>query len=98
MIGANPTGLCMCGCGQPTPPAKKTDRRKGLKKGEPVRYLVGHQTRYHELPVDRIDTGQDTPCWIWQAATNNKGYPIRGNGAGHKWLVQIGKAHASNPV
>lgn len=34
--------LCECGCGQPVPIAKQTDRRKGHIKGEPVRFLPYH--------------------------------------------------------
>lgn len=35
--------LCECGCGQPAPPAKCTDRRAGLIKGQPVRFIPGHR-------------------------------------------------------
>lgn len=37
--------LCGCGCGGPTPIARKTDRRKSHIKGQPVRFIFGHQTR-----------------------------------------------------
>jgi hypothetical protein len=76
----NPTGLCRCGCGQPTPLAKKTDRRHAHVKGQPVSYLPGHQTRYNELPVDKLDLGYETPCLVWLGAVNSKGYPIRVDG------------------
>lgn len=35
-------GLCKCGCGQSTPLAKATDRRRGIVKGQPVDFIVGH--------------------------------------------------------
>jgi hypothetical protein len=38
-------GLCECGCGQTTPLAKKTDARKGYRKGEHTRYCPGHVQR-----------------------------------------------------
>lgn len=72
-----PRGLCQCGCGATTGPAKKTDRRKGHVKGEPVSYVAGHQTRYNELPIRVEDRGFDSPCHVWQASVNSKGYPVR---------------------
>lgn len=41
-IGPNPSGLCMCGCGKPTALAPATDRKRGYVKGQPMRWLVGH--------------------------------------------------------
>jgi hypothetical protein len=38
-------GLCQCGCGQRTGIAKQNDRRFGWVKGEPVRFVPGHQSR-----------------------------------------------------
>ncbi|MDN5918994.1 MAG: hypothetical protein L0I76_28525, partial [Pseudonocardia sp.] len=34
--------LCACGCGKPTPHAGKTNKARGLIKGEPTFYLRGH--------------------------------------------------------
>lgn len=33
---------CMCGCGQPTRIAPVTDRAKGWIKGQPLKFLKGH--------------------------------------------------------
>lgn len=38
-------GLCMCGCGKATTVATKTDRHAGQVKGEPVKYISGHNKR-----------------------------------------------------
>ena len=38
----NPSGLCMCGCGQKAPIAKKTRTMWGHVKGKPVPYIRGH--------------------------------------------------------
>lgn len=35
--------LCGCGCGVPTAIAERTDTRKGWVKGQPYRFLAGHQ-------------------------------------------------------
>lgn len=37
--------LCECGCGQPTKIAPQTDKGKGWVKGQPKRFLLGHQGR-----------------------------------------------------
>ena len=34
--------LCACGCGRRTPFAKKTDRRRAQRAGEPIRFIAGH--------------------------------------------------------
>ena len=40
-----PYGLCWCGCGEKTTPAKGTDARHGYVQGEPKRYVIGHRSR-----------------------------------------------------
>lgn len=45
IMGAATHGVCDCGCGGITPPAKKTDGRRGLVKGEPIHFLPGHQQK-----------------------------------------------------
>jgi len=38
-------GFCLCGCGQRTPIATRTNRSKGLVKGFPLRFISGHNLR-----------------------------------------------------
>jgi hypothetical protein len=79
----NQSGLCGCGCGGKTKLAPKTDLRRGWVKGEHIAYLRGHAAwkdlgplwSTGPLPVDRPDLG---PCWIWQRAINDGGYPVGG--------------------
>jgi hypothetical protein len=68
-----PYGYCHCGCGEKTTICPRTINRFGRTAGEPVRYLPGHHLRKknHFALEDR---GYTTPCWIWQLATNPKGY------------------------
>lgn len=40
--GPNPSGLCMCGCGQPTGLAKKSRHERGDVRGKPLKYLPDH--------------------------------------------------------
>jgi hypothetical protein len=66
----NPSGLCMCGCGEQSPIATKTSTSNGVIKGFPQRYCKGHNgriapTRYVVNPV--------TQCWEWTLQTS-RGY------------------------
>ena len=56
---SNPSGLCLCGCGQPAPIAKKTDPRRGWVKGQYLRFVHGHNRR---LPVDPEGLKECTKC------------------------------------
>jgi len=50
--GPNPSGLCMCGRGNPTAVAKVSDKRDGIVAGEPRRYIKGHHMIQHTgVPV-----------------------------------------------
>lgn len=67
--GPNPSGLCMCGCGEKTNIAPNDRARDGWVKGTPVKYVKGHAGRktrggreLHGLPGWRE---MDTPCWVW---------------------------------
>lgn len=46
--GPNPSGLCQCGCGRPTPLATHTSRSRGLVKGKPTAYFPGHSSRWKD--------------------------------------------------
>lgn len=45
--------LCECGCGEPAPIAKKTRTKIGHKKGQPIRFILGH----HSMK------GKNNACW-----------------------------------
>jgi hypothetical protein len=40
-----PVKLCECGCGQPAPIAKRTQRNAGHVKGRPIRFILGHSLK-----------------------------------------------------
>ncbi len=42
--------LCDCGCGDPAPVAKQTDKRRGQIKGASIRYINGHNAHGAEHP------------------------------------------------
>ena len=60
----------MCGCGEPAPIAKSNDKRYGIIKGLPQRYIRGHEK--YKSPVDYIV--DENGCWVWQRAVNSSGY------------------------
>lgn len=75
-VCANPSGLCMCGCGQPTSIATYTRTKDGIFKGQPIRYLPGH---HRSAPVlerfwKYVDKRGPDECWEWQAFRDEHGY------------------------
>lgn len=70
----NPTGLCLCGCGGPTPIATKTDSAVPQLRGYANRYLPGHYGRKNPIAYVEADCGFHTPCWVWQRAQDGRGY------------------------
>lgn len=78
-----PYGFCYCGCGQRTPIARWTDKRYGVRKGEPCHWRQGHWNR---PPISvllarfwvRVEKGDG--CWLWHG-TRCDGYGhFRGHG------------------
>jgi|SRR5579863_1464187 len=47
-----PYGLCHCGCGEKTTLAPHSASRGGWIKGQPIRYLAGHNKRLRRPPLD----------------------------------------------
>ncbi len=84
--------LCECGCGEPAPIARMTNRAFGYVKGQPIRFVNGHQNRgrvqttrepYHDRYETR-DLGFMTPCWVWK-------YSLDGRGYGQLWNRKAGQ-------
>lgn len=72
-------GLCMCGCGQPAPIAKTNDNRRNWIKGQPIKFISGHNCK-----------GKLNPNWKGGKITRADGYNsilkkdhLRANGAGY---------------
>ena len=62
---------------------KVTDRRRGLVKGEPNRFVNGHSRKRSltERFWEKVDRGKPNECWEWQATLRN-GYGLIGGSAG----------------
>jgi hypothetical protein len=86
----NPGGLCWCGCGQPAPLAKQTNKAIGSRIGEPLRYVRGHfQVRTQERYCIEDHGYEGGPCWIWQRHINDQGYGVVGRrGRAHRLMYE----------
>lgn len=67
-------GLCECGCGEPAPVADRNHTKYGWVKGQPKRFIKGHngaKTPHKYIVQDR---GFETPCWVWTRCLEGQGY------------------------
>lgn len=48
------TRLCECGCGMPAPIATVARPKNGVVKGQPLRFIRGHNTRLRASPSDGL--------------------------------------------
>lgn len=79
-----PYGYCHCGCGEKTKPAPYTNKRRGMVKDQPNRFISGHHTRlpeYQNKPGDdrarfwsKVDRTGDDDCWLWRGQVTRQGY------------------------
>jgi hypothetical protein len=65
------TGYCECGCGELAPIATRNTTRMGWVKGQPKRFVSGHNQRKSTV---RYIVDEETGCWIWQGAKDRAGY------------------------
>lgn len=64
-------GYCHCGCGEKTSIAKLTNRRYGHVKGEPVKFINGHNVQ-RKGPRYAVDG--ESGCWVWVRSLDERGY------------------------
>lgn len=73
-----PVGLCQCGCGGRAPIAKQSRPERGFRRGEPQRFILGHNNQGRGVlgfdAYDERDLGYDTPCWIYRRVPDGKNY------------------------
>lgn len=84
---------CECGCGLPAPIARKTDRRSGSIKDQPVRFIHNHDKR-DPMPFARESRGYPTACWIFQGFIGPNGY----GKTGHRWAHRRAYEERYGPV
>lgn len=66
------TKLCECGCGRPAPIATFSRAKYGWVKGQPKRFVWGHQNRLVGPDYEVDEAG----CWVWAKARHNQGYGV----------------------
>jgi len=66
---------CECGCGQPVPLASKTLTARGWKKGEPIRFISGHNGRrpIEDRFWEKVDKRGPNECWPWTGSHHRDG-------------------------
>lgn len=84
----NPSGLCLCGCGQKTTISRWSHKGTGRIKGCPRFYVVHHHLRSPLEEYKVVESG----CWEWQRPTNERGYGrayINGRGVrAHRYMYE----------
>jgi hypothetical protein len=86
----NPSGLCLCGCGGRTQLAKAGERPRGYAKGDPLKYIHGHNQGHQgrqARPVgerfwSKVNKAGPVPdyaphlgrCWLWTGYLDPAGY------------------------
>lgn len=92
-VAPNTTDECLCGCGAKTALAQCDWPEHGWVKGQPKRFIKGHQRR--KSPVEYV-VDAETGCWDWQRYTDRNGYGQRRiNGRGlyahrHAYETHVG--------
>lgn len=70
-VPPNPSGLCMCGCGQKTRTSPQSHTERGWAKGHPVQHVPGHNQAIRKNEVDVVP---ETGCWNWKGTIDGLGY------------------------
>jgi hypothetical protein len=79
-----PYGKCQCGCGEDAPIATSIRKDKGIRQGQPCRFIFGHGGRVQDHPSrpveerfwERVDRGDGTGCWDWKGPFSKEGYAL----------------------
>ena len=81
--------VCGCGCGLPTSISKWSDKRRGLVKGQPNRFLKGHRNRLVQPTLMGIlahTKESGSGCLEWLGSTSKDGYGQLW-ASGHQWRL-----------
>lgn len=65
---------CECGCGLLTAISPRNDYRYGTVKGQPYRFVKGHQHRKRGVPLCGYVLNEQTGCWEWELTIATNGY------------------------
>lgn len=83
-----PSGLCQCGCGQPTRRAPYASAPVGWVKGEWTRFVLGHNLK----TTPRYAVDPETGCWNTLGGKTRGGYGKITHGRRtillHRWMYE----------
>lgn len=68
---------CECGCGKPTRFALRTSNDRGHIKGQPLRFIHGHNQRWQgtlQEHFEKFFEKKPNSCWIWKGSKTSHGY------------------------
>lgn len=73
--GPNPSGLCLCGCGNATPIAPQSNSKNGNVNGKPMRFVKGHKISPNAQTFwDYVQKSDG--CWEWKGGKHSFGYGV----------------------
>jgi hypothetical protein len=81
------TGLCECGCGQSTTPVPQTIHRLGLRKGQPRRFVSGHNFKTMVKSADHLRKIGDGQRRAWD--TKRQRMPIGSKRLSHQGYILV---------
>ena len=69
-----PYGTCHCGCGKKTNISKRSIKSRGIKEGEPCKYVTGHDSKKRLSNKIKFTVDIKTGCWNWTGNFRAGGY------------------------
>jgi hypothetical protein len=78
-LSVTATGYCQCGCGQRTKIAKRTNLKRGYRRGEPLPFCHQHRLRVEPRSVSarfwsKVEIAGPDDCWPWTGSTQHSGH------------------------
>lgn len=73
----NPSGLCMCGCGNKTTIASKGQTEKGWIRGCPKRFFFGHRVKINQTPYIPPNPSGLCLCGCGQKTNLYRKHPLK---------------------
>jgi hypothetical protein len=89
-------GVCGCGCGQRAPIAKRACPRQGVRRGDQLRYVSGHNSRRPPDLSRFVIT--EAGCHEWTGPRNRKGYARIQAGSVHRQAHAVVWEQEHGPV